>query len=416
MPQRPTILVTDASLGSAVTIIRSLGRRGWRVVAGDSDPASLGFRSRYTAQRLLYPSPMCHPAEFVRSLFQAVREHRIDLVIPVTDATILPLTDEGSVPMGTCRVAMPDPDALRLFMDKERTFALADRLGIPSPRTATVESPDAASDVAARFGWPVVLKPKSSRIYRDRQAIDAFEVAYANGPKDLAAQLRRFEGRCEILVQEYCAGEGCGVGLLMHEGRPLAAFQHRRLHEFPLTGGASSLRESVPLDRVLYDHSVKLLGAVGWTGLAMVEFKVGPTGPKLMEVNGRVWGSLPLAVMSGVDFPRLLAELYLVGPPAEGREPQLGYQVGVRARNLELDMVWIGATLSGQRKYPFLRTPGPRSGLMGLLGLFDPRCRSDLMSWDDPGPGLAQIPKLLGTLQAKARKLATRRAEPGARS
>jgi predicted ATP-grasp superfamily ATP-dependent carboligase len=401
---RPTILVTDAGRGSSIAIIRSLGRRGWRVVAGDSDAGSLGFRSRHVAERIVYPSPESHPADYARSVSRAVSDFGIDLVIPVTDAAILPLAAEASSLPGACRVAMPDPKALTFVTDKESTFALAARLGVPVPRSVPVESVDAAAGAAAQLGWPVVLKPRSSRVFRDGSTIEAFEVAYASGPGDLAARLRRFEGRCEILVQEYCPGVGYGVGLLMHEGRLLAAFQHRRVHEFPLTGGASSLRESVPLDPVLYDHSVKLMSAIRWTGLAMVEFKVGPSGPMLMEVNGRVWGSLPLAVMCGIDFPRLLVELYLDGPPPDEAPPRLGYRVGVRARNLELDIVWIGATLSGQRKYPFLRTPGPARGLVGILELLDPRCRSDLLTMEDPGPGLAEIPRLFGTVWRKMRK------------
>ena len=133
----------------------------------------------------------------------------------------------------------------------------------------------------------------------------------------------------------------------------------------------------------------------------MVEFKVGVAGPKLMEINGRVWGSLPLAVMSGVDFPRHLAELYLSGPPGDGVGPQLRYRVGVRARNLALDMVWIGSTLRGRRKYPYLKAPARGQGLAGLLALLDPRCRSDFMTLDDPGPGMAEIPLVVGKLWRK---------------
>ena len=59
--------------------------------------------------------------------------------------------------------------------------------------------------------------------------------------------MEQFVGRCAVLLQEYGPGEAHGVELLLVDGRPLAAFQHRRIHEVPLTGGASSLRESVPL-------------------------------------------------------------------------------------------------------------------------------------------------------------------------
>jgi predicted ATP-grasp superfamily ATP-dependent carboligase len=402
----PTVLVTDADRGSAIAIIRSLGRRGYRVIAGDANSSSLGFRSRYTAERLLYPSPSRAPDAFVQSLLEAIRRWHVDLVIPVTDAAILPLSEERSRWNGLCQVAMPDPEPLRLVTDKRKTLELAARLGIPAPRSEAADSPEAARRLAEHLGWPVVLKPKSSRIYRDRKSIEAFEVTYANRPDEVMTRLGPLEGRCEILVQEYCGGVGYGVGLLMHEGRPLAAFQHRRLHEVPLTGGASSFRESAALDPVLYENSVRLLGALRWTGLAMVEFKVGAAGPKLMEVNGRVWGSLPLAVLSGVDFPALLAELHLRGPSTNGAGPESPYRIGVRARNLESDMVWIAAALSGRRRFPFLKTPGRGQGLAGLVSLLDPRSRIDNLALDDLGPGLGEIPRALGKLWRKARGLA----------
>src|SRR5438045_3660574 len=89
----PTVLVTNAGLGSAISIIRSLGRKGWRVIAADSNPRSLGFRSRYAQERLLCPAPETAPREFVATLLQAARGCGIDLIIPVTDAAILPLSE-----------------------------------------------------------------------------------------------------------------------------------------------------------------------------------------------------------------------------------------------------------------------------------------------------------------------------------
>jgi predicted ATP-grasp superfamily ATP-dependent carboligase len=400
----PTILVTDAGRGSALAIVRSLGRQGWRVIAGDSHPASLGFRSRYASERLLYPSPSRSPRDFVQSVIDAVNRWDVDLVIPVTDSAILPLSIERDRLKSLCQVAMPEPEALRMVINKRKTIELGVRLGIPAPRSVVTDSAEGARRAAEELGWPVVLKPKSSKIYRDQESIEAFEVSYANGPDELTARVARFEGRCDVLVQEYFPGGGHGIGLLMHEGRPLAAFQHRRLHEVPLSGGASSLRESVALDPVLYDHSVRLLAELKWTGLAMVEYKVGPRGARLMEVNGRVWGSLPLAVASGVDFPRLLAELYLEGPPPLEAGPQLTYRVGVRARNLDLDLIWIASALSGRQRYPFIDTPGRGEGLAGILGLIDPRCVVDNMSFDDPGVAMAEIPAAVGKLWRKLKK------------
>jgi hypothetical protein len=205
-------------------------------------------------------------------------------------------------------------------------------------------------------------------------------------------------------LQEYYPGVGYGVELLLHEGRPLIAFQHKRLREIPIHGGASAFRESVPLDPMLYHYSVRLLQALKWTGLAMVEFKVGATGPKLMEINGRVWGSLPLAVHSGVDFPGRLADLYLNGPPDNGAPPKVGYAVGVRARNLELEMVWIASVLRGRRRYPFLPMPHRREALVALLELLNPAHKFDILSVDDPVPGLVEVFKIIGKFRHKLKE------------
>ena len=211
---------------------------------------------------------------------------------------------------------------------------------MPTPRTALARSVDDALGAASELGWPVVVKPVASRVYRDG-AVEAFEVAYADGPQQLVEQIGRLAGRTPVLLQEYLPGEGVGVELLADQGRPLAAFQHRRLHEVPITGGASALREGVELDEVLHGHAVRLLEALRWTGLAMVEFRVGPDGPALMEINGRVWGSLPLAVRSGVDFPIRLAELHLGrrlhrGPEAD---PVVGRALAQSRAGAHLDRV-----------------------------------------------------------------------------
>lgn len=402
MKQQRTVLVTDSDRGSALCIIRSLGRQGWRVIAASHDRTSIGFRSRYASERLLYPVPTQDPAGFVEAVLEASSRHHVDLIIPVTDATILPLHEQRDRLRALCHVAMPeDADALGAVNDKKRTLELAASLGVPAPSCVLATSADQAHEAAERLGWPVVLKPRFSRVYQNRTTIESFEVAYAASADDLRAKLKRFEGRCDVLVQEYCAGVGRGVGLLMNRGRPLAGFQHRRLHEVPITGGASSLRESEALDPMLYEYSLRMLDALEWTGLALVEFKTGADGPKLMEVNGRVWGSLPLAVMSGVDFPALLAKLHLCGGASSLAKPQLDYKVGVRARNLALDLTWILTTLSTKRKYPFLRTPSLRDGLLGIIGLFHPRCHLDVQSLDDPGPGIVELPEIARRLWRK---------------
>ena len=384
---RPRILVTDAGRGSAIAVIRSLGRRGWPVAAADFDHRSPGFSSRYVAARVTYPDPARHATEAAERISAAVDRLGIDLVVPVTDETILPLSAIRADLERRTRLALPSAQAIAVTADKSSTFELAARLGVPVPRSVPLAGSDDARQVGDRLGWPVVVKPCRSRSFAKDGTIARHLVSYASTSDELEAAARKGPA----IAQEYVQGTGHGVELLLRSGEVIAAFQHRRIREVPVTGGASSYRESVALDPELLEYSVALLRFLDWTGVAMVEFRVGPTGPRLMEVNGRLWGSLPLAVRAGVDFPGLLADVHL------GRAVDAGplgrYALGVRSRSLPLEVSWIGAVLSQRPAQGGLATPRRRDALKVAAQLLVP-FGWDVLARDDPAPGLREIARV----------------------
>jgi predicted ATP-grasp superfamily ATP-dependent carboligase len=138
------------------------------------------------------------------------------------------------------------------------------------------------------------------------------------------------------LIQQRIAGPGIGLFALFDHGELLTAFAHRRLREKPPSGGVSVLCQSVVVDPRLRDEAVRLLGPLGWHGVAMLEYKQDAATGRcfLVEVNGRFWGSLQLAVDAGVDFPYLSYQL------AQGRRPEVPrtYRVGVSNRWLLGDL------------------------------------------------------------------------------
>lgn len=396
------VLVTDAGRGSALAVVRALGRAGHTVITADTAATTVGGASRYAHAHGTYPAPGSAGVEATaEAVVRLAAEHRVDLVVPVTDDTIVSLLATGADLPAGCVLATADPVAVDRAGSKVETVRLARSLDVPVPDQEVVDDPAGARGCTARLGTPVVVKPDRSRIVGDDGRLRRGSVSYA-WDDDEASRAVAAAGQ-PVLLQRHHPGVGVGIGLVLDEGRPVALVQHQRTHEVPVSGGASSLRRTVPLDPGLAEHAAALLGALRWTGAAMVEFKVGRDGPSLMEVNGRLWGSLPLAVRAGCDIPGHLLAVHL-GERPEG-EADTAYDVGVRARNLDLELVWIGSVLvRGRRSSPLVDLTR-RDGLAAALDLLRPGQGEDLLAADDRRPLAVGVRHALGHA---ARKVAQR--------
>ena len=277
--------MTDADSRAALAVTRALGAAGHHVVAAERTSSSLAGASRFCAASVAYPDPRQGDEAFVQALLAAVRAHRVDVLLPVADVTTMLVAEHRSRFEALCALPIPSTCTLLRAADKADVVRTAERLGVPVPRTAFLERRERAAEAAAAIGYPVVVKPRRSRVRTDA-GWQATSVGYASDP----AALRRLVDRCPdggfpILVQERIEGPGVGVFMCYSGGVPIAEFGHRRLREKPPTGGVSVLSESIALPPSIRAHARSLLDALGWTGVAMVEFKVDARDgePKLMQ-------------------------------------------------------------------------------------------------------------------------------------
>jgi predicted ATP-grasp superfamily ATP-dependent carboligase len=248
----------------------------------------------------------------------------------MTEVTTLLLTQQqASLPS---RVSLPfaSADAIANASDKSEVLRIAQANGVPTPATIVVANAAEAAAAAAKLTWPAVIKPARSRV-RTATGFVSTGVSYAHDADDLRRQTAALDPAVyPLLLQERIEGPGVGLFACYDRGRPVARFAHRRIREKPPSGGVSVLRESAPLDPHAVEHADRLLRALAWHGVAMVEFKRDrrDNSLRLMEINGRFWGSLQLAIDAGVDFPAILVEL------ARGEHPELqpSFKVGVKSR------------------------------------------------------------------------------------
>lgn len=393
------ILVLDADLVPALTVVRSLVKQHYLVDVASGRDAPIASFSKRVSRCWQYPNPLVSEEHFLSWLEEHLANHHYDLVIPVTERTLVPISAQRHR-FGETRFAMADADSLNRVLDKAETFKLAESLGVSVPRSVYLTEIEQLVEFEAALSYPVVVKPSHS------VSAAAGEAGYSKRNVSYASSVAALRNQCEqslrhspVILQSYFQGIGAGIELIARDGQILYSFQHVRLHEVPLTGGGSSFRVSAPTEPVLLEAAEKLIKALSWTGVAMVEFKWDPASGRycLMEINGRLWGSLPLAVAAGADFPAMLAELHLTG--SMGEYPP--YRNEVYCRNLASDLMWHELVLRASRGAKgkgneLTRIPSGRMVLRDLVRVLSLKHYFDTQSLRDPLPGLVDIKRLLG--------------------
>ncbi|MBY0522959.1 MAG: ATP-grasp domain-containing protein [Gemmataceae bacterium] len=377
------VLILGDNDRASLTTVRSLGRAGLKVhlVAFESNSATRGSRHVFRIHHLGHP--LVDTEGFVRRLLDVLGRQRFDLVVPTSDASLVPLMPWRDTLAARACLAFPDTEGFAATHGKHHTIAIAERLGIATPRTQAFYRPEEAADTSRLGPYPLVLKPTSSII---AGVPGRNEIRIVTAEAELRRWLPRMLQRCPVLVQEFCRGHGVGLDVLANRGDVIAAFQHRRVHE-PRNGGASSYRASTPLSAELLDAARRFCREVRWTGPAMFEFKHDPqTGSNvLMEVNGRFWGSLALAVQAGVDFPRMLYEMLVLGQT----RPTFTYRVPYFVRHSTADADWLLTSLRDPAGRQVLRQRGWRGLGAELVNVLLGREGYDLESLSDPRPALS---------------------------
>ncbi|WP_321418520.1 ATP-grasp domain-containing protein [uncultured Methanomethylovorans sp.] len=363
----PNVFVTDAQMRSSLAVIQSLGKNGLNVTAGEETRFTTGFFSKFTDQRVVYPSPKKNPDEFIDFLTNELQQKEYDVLFPIADACLKPLVCNEKEISKYTSLALPPKDVFFRGYDKGNTLKFAIDNDIPCPKTYFVNDKDELYNLTNEFEYPLVIKPRISSGSRGFHVCHSFE--------ELVTKFQDSNQKYgNLLIQEYIPSGGeFGVYTLFNfDSEPRALTVQRRIRSYPASGGPSTLRETVKNETTdkAVEMAFKLLKAMGWIGVAMVEFRIDARDgiPKLMEVNSRFWGSLKLSILGGVDFPYLLYRMHVDGDVT----PVFDYKAGVKCRwLLPGDILW------------FLTTPNKYQNSREFFKIDTP---FDIISREDPGP------------------------------
>lgn len=366
-----------------VSVARSLHQHGISVdVANFASGPEISSHAIRHFTRL--PPPHANPAAFLSSLCELIERGGHDMVFPTDDQALVALTNHHEYLKSRINLACPPPATIRLALDKSETLRIGRECGIRVPETCQIFHATELAGMVAKIPFPWILKAsqklteaeqtKTMIVTNRDQVAHAFPHACTFSPP--------------MLLQELCPGEGVGIEILLHKGECRALFQHRRVLEFPHTGGYSVSAIAEPPNPVLVKQSLELLRAMQWEGPAMVEFKINPADGSaiLMEVNGRYWGSISLAIAAGVDFPLYHWQL------AHSQEPAIPktYRDGTRWRWTGGHIYRLHDLLVASRRSKTARRVLIRS-LLELPLAFSPTVYDALFRWTDPLPFFSDV-------------------------
>lgn len=382
------VLVTDGDDRVSLAVVRSLVEAGYDVHVTSAHHVSLSGVSRGVTNHRIRWSPLERPIDYAWGIGALARRLDAEVLLPISDESTEAILENTDALPGDICLPTPSLLAYRTVCDKGLMLEQARAAGLAVPPTIVLKSREVPAIPPDWF--PVVLKPRKSVVPSEQLSVwgkrTKTTVAFVERPQDLGPALAKIpRAAFPVLAQRRVQGAGEGIFLLRWNGEYLAEFAHRRIREKPPAGGVSVYRESVAVDPILGAAAKRLLDKLDWRGVAMVECKQDDaTGePVFMEVNGRFWGSLQLAIDAGVDFPSLLLA------SAFGRRfsPVTRYERGIRGRWFWGDVDHLYLRLAKSPEALHLTTDHRTRGEVVRDFLRQRRGdREDVFRWSDPMP------------------------------
>lgn len=370
-----SIFICDGRSRSSLPIIRTFGEKKFKVVIGESFKC-FSFMSKYVDEKVIYPDPEKNPEEFYNFIKKYLSENKIDLFIPVRDETTYISSVNKKELSKITNLIVPDKIKFEICRDKSKTIKFIRNLKIPHPKTIINFKYLTYDSIIKKVGLPFLFKPCIGSGSRGIIKISS-EIEYSNTYRKVVSENRKY------MIQEFIPNGGAfGVEVVYFEGERKAYFVHKRLREYPISGGPSTLRLSVH-DSLMEELSFKIFDNLKWHGVAMAEFRVDnrDNKPKLMEINPRFWGSLSTGIFAGVDFPFILYCLI------NNVEFKSDYEVGKMSRWLLFgDVLW------------FISTKNKIKNLRKFFKFHKHNITYDIISKDDFMPTIGIFADLIKTL------------------
>jgi protein-tyrosine-phosphatase/predicted ATP-grasp superfamily ATP-dependent carboligase len=385
---RVLILGDGSNTRSFLSVIRSLGRKNLIVdVAIPSGMTGPSLSSTYVNNVHTLPHYAADHTAWINALEALDALVGFEFIVPIDDLFVIPLqTHRANLSKQFLqKIALLNTKAFDVANSKEKSRQLAESVDVPVSEGAIGHTLEDALAFGGKNEFPIVLKPSSS--FSASNLAKKHYIAICYNEDDIKDFFKGGDTQSYVM-EAFFGGLGCGIEFLAKDGEVLFVFEHERVHE-PLHGGGSSYRRSMLPDKRMVEDTRRIAKELNYTGIGMVEFKRDPHTLKyiFIEINGRFWGSLPLAIAAGADFPYLLYQMHCKDV---SHFPQV-FNTNTYGRNVLKDLAWFVRNIKADKQDRTLHTKPVLHVLAELRHIILGREHWDTFTLDDPKPFAAEI-------------------------
>ena len=298
------VLLTYGWVRSSYSALRNFKKHDLQVVVSDSSSIGMSQFSRFSSGFKKYTSHYKHENKFISDILNICSSKGIKFILPSHNETEIIARHRHKFPDDLVTM-IPDESHCRMFNNKSDAYDYVSNIDVPVPCRIKYADPNLVSQLLKNKGMEkTVIKLLTGNSGKG--------VFYGTNPEHTQSIVKELIDKYKLVasrypqIEEYVEGEGYGCSVLYSSGEFIANFTHRRLRDKIETGGTSTFREAAVHEGI--EAATKtIFDSLGWNGLAMCEFKVCPKTGRFwfIEVNPRMWGSISLAIESGVQFPYL---------------------------------------------------------------------------------------------------------------
>jgi predicted ATP-grasp superfamily ATP-dependent carboligase len=284
--------------------------------------------SRSTERRITLPDARVFPEQFVAALAESVASRSWDVLVPGTEASLLPISAARDQLEPHVAIGLPPHTVVLRSLDKHVLQEASAEVGLAPPTSLACNDRSEAVAAAAEVGFPLIVKPaRSFQAVSDAPDASLEQIGpvfvHEEGELDAALSLVGQPMTVQRFVQDARIVSCAGVRLPDR----LAGFTVARYVRTwrPGVGSAAFARTSEPPEG-LRSRIEDLLGRIGWEGIFELElFDEGDGRLEAIDLNPRPFGWLSLAIGAGANLPAIWCDHVLGRSTAGEADAAPGY-------------------------------------------------------------------------------------------